>query len=130
MRLPFLALLLMSLLLGSVLWYKANADICPVPIAYHIDGIDSRFNLTKEQAKTYLAQAEKVWEDEAGSDLFYYDEKGSLVVDFVFDERQELADSESSGRKYLDAKKDEHEEIFVALQKQIGRASCRERVCT
>ena len=117
MRLPFLALLLTSLLLGGVVWYKATADICPIPIAYHIDTIDNRFNLTHEQAKTYLAQAEKVWEDEAGRDLFYYNEKGSLVVDFVFDERQELADSENSGRKYLDAKKNEHEEIFAALQK-------------
>lgn len=116
MRVSILISLLIAILVGGVAWYRLTANVCPVPIAYRIDTIDEHFALSKEQAKQYLEQAEHVWEGAANRDLFYYDENAELVVNFVFDERQALADSEHNRRSYLDAQKAEHEKVFETIE--------------
>lgn len=126
MRLPLFISLIVAVLVGGVAWYRLTANVCPVPIGYRVATIDEHFNLSKEQAKLYLEQAEKVWEGEVDRELFYYDENADLVVNFVFDERQAIADSEHSRRSYLDAQKAEHEKVFAtieALQKEYDSLS-------
>ncbi len=116
MRISILISLIIAVLVGGVAWYRLTANVCPVPIAYRIDTIDEHFGITKEQAKQYLEKSEKVWEEAADRELFYYDEQADLVVNFVFDERQALAESEVNRRSYLDAKKAEHEKVFETIE--------------
>lgn len=117
MRWSLVISLAVAVLVGGVAWYKLTANVCPVPIGYRVASIDSEFNLTEEQARAYLEQAESVWEEEVGRDLFVYDEGAPLEVKFVFDERQALADSEHSRREYLDEKKAQHEQVFETVGK-------------
>ncbi len=108
MRFPFLVALFTTIALAGTVWYKQTATVCPTPLAYKINQIDPHFNLSKQQAKVQVAAAEAVWEKSAGRDLFYYDENAELIIDFVFDDRQALADSEISQKQQLDSKRDEN----------------------
>lgn len=116
MRFSYLLALVFTLVGAGVSWYQAGAAICPVPLGYHVRNLDNHFNISKEEAIAQTAKAEKVWEDYAGRDLFYYDENSELVVDFVFDERQATADSETSQRELLDKEKEQNEETFTKIK--------------
>jgi len=115
MRFPFIAALVLTIAGASTFWYKDTAGICPAPITYRIGQLDSHFAISKEDAIAELKKSEEIWENHAGRELFTYDEEGVLVVDFVFDERQAMADSELTSRQTLDARKVEHEKLFATI---------------
>jgi DNA repair exonuclease SbcCD ATPase subunit len=79
--------------------------------------IDESFNLSEATAKEYIQKAEHNWEEATGRELFYYDESASLKIDFIFDERQQTADSEENLRNDLDKKRDENEELTKLVDK-------------
>lgn len=116
MRFPFLVALITSIALAGTVWYQNTATICPTPIAYKINQIDSHFNLSLEQAKAHVAAAEAIWETSAGRDLFYYDENADLMIDFVFDDRQAMADSEVMQKQQLDTKRDENDGLRKTIE--------------
>lgn len=115
MRFQFLALLVMTIAAAVTFWYRTTENTCPAPLAYHLGAIAPEFNLSPEKAKEYLAQAEAVWEEEEGRELFYYDEKNGVAVNFVFDERQAMAESQVSQKAVLDAKKAENQELVDTI---------------
>jgi hypothetical protein len=115
MRSQFLALLLMTIAAAGTFWYRSTANVCPAPLSYRIGTISPEFNMSEEQAKKYLTEAASVWEKPTSKDLFYYDPKGTVVVNFVFDERQAMADSQASQKKDLDAKKSENEALITSI---------------
>lgn len=63
---------------------------CNTPIPYRIGLIDQRFNILKDDFFSDLKFAAKVWSNTQGKDLFVYDQKATLSVNLVFDERQSL----------------------------------------
>lgn len=95
---------------GGYFYYTAQA-VCKVPIAYQVGEIDERFDLTHDEARTIVSNAESLWEDATGRNLFTYDEKADVVVTFIFDERQELSEEERHLRDQLDEKKDVSEAV-------------------
>ncbi len=102
MRFPFLVAFVTSIAVAGTFWYQSTAHICPVPLTYRLGQLDSHFTITRDEAIAKLAEAEKAWEEKTGRELFQYDENGTLVVDFVFDDRQHSADSENHKRQELD----------------------------
>lgn len=87
------AALTLVLLFGSYAWYVAYAT-CPIPVTYRLGTLDASFGLSEAEARAAIADAESLWEDATGINLFTYDEAGKLPVNFVFDERQQLTDIE------------------------------------
>ncbi len=61
---------------------------CSKPVKYSVGEVDPRFGLTKEQVLGLSYQAEKVWEDPTGKNLFEYNSEAELKINLVFDERQ------------------------------------------
>lgn len=116
MRFSYLLALILTLAGAGTFWYKSTASICPVPLHYRVGQIDPHFNLDTEAAKKHLTNAEAVWEDSAGRDLFTYEENASLVVDFIFDERQAEADVEVTEQKALDTKKSENDSLVETIE--------------
>ncbi len=102
MRPLFGILALVVLLFGVSNWYVETAAICPVPISYRLGDFDERFLITKEEATEVLADAERVWEEALGRDLFVYEDDSTFAVNFIFDERQQLARTEEEWRMNLD----------------------------
>lgn len=125
MRFSYLLALTLTLAGAGTFWYKSTAAVCPIPLGYRLGTIDGHFNLTKEDAIAQLAEAERVWEEYANQELFYYDENADLTVEFVFDDRQASADSETSQRQALDTQKEENEAIFAKIDELQGEYESR-----
>ena len=62
---------------------------CTTPIAYSIDLFDERFDISREEFLSALAEAEALWEQRAGKELFVHNEESNaLKVSLIYDDRQ------------------------------------------
>ncbi len=95
------------LLAAIALWVYVDINknnACVDPIEYTMGSFDTRFNISKADFVTTVKQAEAIWEDATGKDLFVYEAKpthnwfydlfgryfvrGEVAVNLVYDERQ------------------------------------------
>ena len=95
---PMRAKLLLASVLGlgllcPIVPGHARAELlpaCQAPIKYRIGAIDPRFGITRESFQRDLEEAGRLWEGAAGRKLFSYDERGPLLINLVYDSRQEM----------------------------------------
>ena len=64
-------------------------DSCPTPITYSIGQFDVGFNISEEDFKSAIKDAEDIWEQASGRDLFEYSSSGEMIVSLIYDSRQE-----------------------------------------
>lgn len=102
---------MVTLLFGGGYFYYIAQAVCPVPIAYSIGEIDERFDLNEDEARVIISEAESVWEDATGRNLFSYEEDGELVINFVFDNRQKFIEAEDQLKEKLDATENVSDEL-------------------
>ena len=115
MRLRFIIIFLVAVIIGGGYWYKSTAYICPAPLSYRLGDVDDSFNISNEEALEQLSIAERVWESATNRDLFIYDKDADFAINFIFDERQALSNSETNQRTHLDTKKNENESILQTI---------------
>lgn len=95
---------------------------CKNPITYSLGAIDTRFGISKKILIADLKEAEGIWEKPSGKDLFEYkDEGGDVVVNFVYDYRQQASDKMASSGIQIDKSK----ASFDALKAQHDSRSVR-----
>jgi myosin heavy subunit len=101
-----IALVIVLALVGiaGYAYYQVAYSKCQVPVNYDIGTIDSRFKLTEEEVRAALADAESLWEDATGKNLFTYTKGASLKVNFVYDERQQNTEEQHALIDVLDRK--------------------------
>ncbi len=58
---------------------------CQQPIAYRIGTFDTRFGISQNDFLATINQAEKIWEQPAGKQLFAYDPNGDLRINLIYD---------------------------------------------
>lgn len=63
---------------------------CEEPIAWRIAGIDERFGLDPEDARTAVREAIGLWERAAGRTLFEHDPEDGFPIEFVWDSRHQV----------------------------------------
>ena len=80
-------LLLMCVVLGVSVWHRHQV-VCDTPVLYRIGHIDAQFGISDSEVYTALAQAEQLWENALGRNLFEYSATAELTVNLIFDERQ------------------------------------------
>lgn len=114
-------MLLLTVVLAGTYWYTNVAAVCRTPISYSIGELDSRFHLSESQARTAVSDAEAVWEDATGRNLFTYDPDASFKINFVYDERQQTTDTESVLRKLLDRKAEVNQDFESQYDELVGR---------
>ena len=102
MRSGFLILLMSVLLFGGGYFYYVAQAICPAPLEYAIGEIDPSFDLTTDGVRLALSDAESIWEDATGQNLFTYNPEAKFTVNFIYDERQEYTDAEGNFKQKLD----------------------------
>lgn len=103
MRRGFTVALVATILFGGGYFYYIAQAVCPAPLSYTIGTIDERFDLTREEARLAVSEAESVWEDATGRNLFSYEEEGKLKINFVYDDRQKFVEAENELKDKLDA---------------------------
>ena len=72
--------------------YKPSVSPCTKPMGFKIGTFDSRFGLTKTQFIKEIEQSGEVWGEAIDKKLFYYDEKGSLTINLIYDSRQAITE--------------------------------------
>ncbi len=80
-------LLLMCVVFGVLVWHQHQA-VCHTPVLYRIGHIDAKFGLSDSEVRAALKQAEQLWENALGRNLFEYAATAKLTVNLIFDERQ------------------------------------------
>lgn len=103
MRKSFTLTLIVVILFGGGYFYYVAQAVCPVPLSYSLGNIDKQFGISYDEARVAVSEAESVWEDATGRNLFSYEENGDLQINFIFDDRQEFVIAEDSLKERLDA---------------------------
>jgi small-conductance mechanosensitive channel len=111
MRKGFTVALMATVLFGGGYFYYIAQAVCPTPLAYSLGDIDERFDISRDEARLIISEAESVWEDATGRNLFSYEEDGKLVINFQYDNRQKLVTSEGALKDELDATENMSEEV-------------------
>src|SRR3990167_4081244 len=88
-------------------------SVCEEPISYTIGVFDRRFGILQKDFLNALAEAELIWEKQIGKELFVYaPEKTDLVINLIYDYRQETTNALSS----LESVVEEDETTYNAFQ--------------
>ena len=111
-------MMVVLLFAGGYFYYIAQA-VCPIPLSYSIGQLDPQFDLSNDAAKLVIAEAESVWEDATGQNLFTYDEDAKFTVNFIYDDRQAESDAEGSFKDKLDQSKEVTESINARYQQLL-----------
>ena len=84
MRPLFTLVLIIAVVFAGGYFYHTASAVCNVPITYRIGSVDAEFGLSYDEVRTAVTEAESLWEDATGKNLFTYDEKGEVVINFIF----------------------------------------------
>lgn len=76
--------------------------VCERPLAYDIGVIDGEFNITAEKFSELLTDAENIWEEGTGMELFTYQPGADFKINLIFDERQRKTVAERRAREALE----------------------------
>jgi len=64
---------------------------CSEPFQYAIGTVDPRFKLSTNDFLVVASEAEKLWEDQSGKNLFKYNPDAQFKINLIFDERQQAS---------------------------------------
>ncbi|MDO8499718.1 MAG: matrixin family metalloprotease [bacterium] len=103
-------------------YWQTQLFPCESPITYRLGTFDTRFGISKETFLKDLRTAEKIWEEPAGRDLFAYDANGDVVINLVYDYRQEATEKLRKLGFVIDEKQSTYDTLkqqYNALNKKI-----------
>lgn len=85
---------------------------CGKPLTYSLGAFDERFDISRDDFLKALAEAEAVWEKPSGKNLLEVSDDGRVVVQLLYDKRQEV----TSKLKDLGASLDENRAVYDAME--------------
>ncbi len=95
-------LLVIGVLSGVLYFTSEERDIirakyltpCQNPLTYRLGEIDTRFGITEDEVMQAMSSASILWAGALGRPLAVFDEEGDVVINLVYDDRQETVDGE------------------------------------
>lgn len=122
----FVTTILAVVVVGLGMYSLVQADVftrpCEEPISYRLGNIDSQFDVGSSTVRDLLTDAEQVWESETQKDLFRHEPTtGDLVVNFVYDDRQQRTQARSEVASDLSDLADTHDGVTSNLQQKRDR---------
>lgn len=93
---------------------------CSRTISYRLGDFSDQFGISREEFLGALQEAEKVWEEPIGKNLFVYDAQGDLVVNLIYDNRQEITNTLKDLDNSLDRSRASYEIIKANYQQQVA----------
>jgi len=107
--------------LGYAYYFHEAHRPCITPIAYSLGTFDTQFGLSREDFLARVKDASEVWSKALGKELFVYDPKGKLVVNLIYDKRQEMVNQNEVLKSSAESIKDSAAAIkteYTELQKE------------
>lgn len=120
-------ILVFILLLASALVASRYLYIypCAQPILYKLGLVDPKFGVKQEQLLKDLKSAEAIWEKPTAKNIFDYDPKGPLTVNFVYDTRQALKTEIDQQEKNLNSQNGSLNSQISQYEKQVADFNLR-----
>lgn len=86
--------------------YLLSGSYCDSPITYHLGSLDSRFNLTREEALLDLKEAASIWNLTQEKTIFAYEpQTKGITVNLVYDARSALSNEVNNLEVQVDTDK-------------------------
>ena len=121
----FRSLVILLILLIVVLFFFRAPGPCKEPLTYRIGTVDERFGLSREEFSALVGKAASVWGEPLNRDLFQEEPDGKIVVELIYDYRQEATDKLkklnyviSNTRDSYDELKDRHESLKTEYEQK------------
>jgi len=73
-------------------YYLITKGPCDSPLTYRIGDFNAKFGLSKADFLQDIHDAERIWENAVGKNLFTYDPKGEMAINLIYDTRQATTD--------------------------------------
>lgn len=112
------AILLFIFYSGSEDGFSFKSTACTEPLTYRIGEIDPRFDLSEEEVKNSLQEAADAWANVVNRPVAEYSVQGEIVVNLVYDARQQLVNEEILLRKEMSSKEQQirnYESVYKGL---------------
>lgn len=87
---------------------------CDAPIHWSLGSVDSRFPLSPNKFRSTAFEAEQIWEETLGRDIFVFNNSASFQLKTVFDDRQKM----TYENQKLDKTIEEYESMSESAKKQ------------
>jgi predicted Zn-dependent protease len=98
--------LVIIIVASSALSYKILTEKpCDRPVTYRIGTLDEGFRVDREYFMKAVLEAETLWENSIGKDLFAYDPAGKVSVNLIYDARQSATDKSKVLKSDIDGVK-------------------------
>lgn len=68
--------------------YQPIVSPCTTPMGFKIGTFDTHFGISKAHFISEVTAAQRLWSDQLGKELFFYDDAGPLTINLIYDERQ------------------------------------------
>lgn len=114
-----------SLTYGSARSLIFPIKSCSQPVTYSLGQFDERFGISKERFLLSISKAAEAWSTTIGKPLFEFSSDGSLMINLVYDYRQQATDKMSDigivirdDRATYDALKQKHDSLLEEYKKE------------
>jgi hypothetical protein len=111
--------------MAIILFLFRTPSPCKEPLTYRIGTVDDRFGLSREDFSSLVAKAASVWGEPLGRDLFQEEAEGKIIVNLIYDYRQEATEklkrlnySISNTRDSYDELKSRHESLAMEYEQK------------
>lgn len=76
----------------NLIKYSSVYAPCEQPIVYSLNLFNDNFGLTRQDFLSAIGEAEAIWEEPIGKNLFTYADGGKLKINLIYDYRQQATD--------------------------------------
>src|SRR3989344_2049607 len=98
----FLIFILVAVVGSLGVFYYQKTEICRNPLGYDTGRLDPRFNISTENLVFIVREAETVWENGIGQELFEHRPGAKFKINLVFDERQKETVEAAESKEGID----------------------------
>jgi len=96
-----------GIVVAVLIWFSTSlfsfGSVCEQTLQYSIGEFDQGFDITQNEFLQAIYEAESVWEEYVGANLFEYNQDATFTINLVFDERQEQTNTNVEFQNALEA---------------------------
>jgi hypothetical protein len=112
----FQTLLFLLVLIALFLFLFRTPSPCQEPLTYRIGTVDDRFGLSRDELSVLVGKAASVWAAPLSRELFREEPEGKIVINLVYDYRQEASDKLKKLNYAISNTRDSYQELKVRFE--------------
>jgi hypothetical protein len=112
----FPTLIFLLVLIALLLFLFRPPSPCQEPLTYRIGTVDEQFGLSREEFSVLVGKAASVWGAPLSRELFREEPEGKIVINLVYDYRQEASDKLKRLNYAISNTRDSYQELKVRFE--------------